>query len=223
MEEEFTLTSPFPYNDLLEYFSNPKNIMKYVPFFKEIEEIDKNVYIVKIRWIFNIKLKVFKILSKNRITYIVEHKNYPRMIGKLDHIIEPKQGEISTSEIKITFYYRGPFENLVRNQANKLYVLVRDKFGASNKDQTHSSQNEHNDPRPSSTMKTILSGTIDINEIENIVSRAITESQQNEIELIITEGENEIRFLFINGSIAEQSGSIDNLKGRSRFLLRKKE
>lgn len=224
MEEKFTLISAFPYNLLLKYFDNPRNIMRYIPFFKEIREIDKNVYLVKVGWIFNIEIKVFKITSKNRITYLVEHTTFPRMIAKLDHLIQPKQGASNLFEVEITFYYNGPFERLVRNQARKIYEKIKDKFSIEGIDEAGLiSLNENTAFPEKEAMKTILSGTIDMNEIENLIAKAILESQNNEVELIIGEGSKQVKFLFINGSLVSHFGSIDDLKGRNKFLLRKKE
>ncbi|ARM74980.1 hypothetical protein [Acidianus manzaensis] len=221
MEEIFKLTSASPYSELLEYFNNPRNIMKYIPMFNDIINIDENTFLVKIGWIFNIDLKVFKISNKNRITYIVEHKSFPSIVGKLDHILEPKQGQQNLTEINIIFYYSGPFEIIVKLQARKLYNSIQKQFSVNNYSNLKLEEKEFNEEK--TQMKTILSGTIDIQNIDTVISKAILESKENEIELIISKGDTSIKLIFIDGTLVKQIGSLSDLKGRSKFLLRKKE
>ncbi|AWR96502.1 hypothetical protein DFR86_02320 [Acidianus sulfidivorans JP7] len=221
MEEVFKLTSSLPYEELLEYFNNPKNIMTYIPLFKEIDKIDNNSYIVKIGWIFNINLKVFKISMKNRITYIVEHNAFPKISGKLDHIFEPRQGKPNVTEIDITFYYNGPFEKIAKLQSRKLYESIKKKFLNEETSEEENKKDVFTEEKAS--MKTILSGSIDMQNIDSLISKAIVESNKCEIELIIGEGDSSAKLFFVDGNLVMQTGSLNNLKGRNKFLLRKKE
>ncbi len=218
MEEEFTLL--LPGFNAYDFFGNPSNIMRYIPFFKNISQISENDFIVNVGWILNIKFNVKRILAKNRITYIISRNEQPKLSGKLDHFFEPLQGNTNLTKIKIIFYYKGPLEKLIKIEARRFYNKVKNVLYQNNEEEV--SDTEFNNIM--NEMKTVLSGIIkNDEELDIIVNKAVIESMNTEIALIIGSDKNNIKFLFSKGNLIKEKGEMNNIKSGMKFVIKKKE
>ncbi|MUM65295.1 hypothetical protein D1867_08600 [Acidianus infernus] len=218
MEEEFTLL--LPSFNAYDFFSNPSNIMKFIPLFKSISQISDNEFIVSIGWILNVKINVKRILAKNRISYIISRSEQPRITGKLDHIFEPLQGNTNLTKVKIIFYYKGPLEKLVKIESRRFYNKVKDEIDQHNKEEVSDIEFDN----ILNQMKTILSGIIKTDdEFDMLINKAVMESINSEIALIIGSDRNSMKFLFDKGNLIKEKGSVENIKSGMKFVMKKKE
>jgi hypothetical protein len=218
MEEEFTLL--LPSFNAYDFFSNPSNIIKFIPLFKSISQISDNEFIVSVGWILNIKINVKRILAKNRISYIISRSEQPRIMGKLDHIFEPLQGNTNLTKVKIIFYYKGPLEKLVKIESRKFYNKVKDEIDQNNKEEVSDIEFDN----ILNQMKTILSGIIKTDdEFDMLINKAVMESINSEIALIIGSDRNSMKFLFDKGNLIKEKGSVENIKSGMKFVMKKKE
>ncbi|MQL55674.1 hypothetical protein [Acidianus ambivalens] len=218
MEEEFTLL--LPSFNAYDFFSNPSNIIKFIPLFKSISQISDNEFIVSIGWILNVKINVKRILAKNRISYIISRSEQPRITGKLDHIFEPLQGNTNLTKVKIIFYYKGPLEKLVKIESRRFYNKVKDEIDQHNKEEVSDIEFDN----ILNQMKTILSGIIKTDdEFDMLINKAVMESINSEIALIIGSDRNSMKFLFDKGNLIKEKGSVENIKSGMKFVMKKKE
>ncbi|BDC18364.1 hypothetical protein [Acidianus sp. HS-5] len=218
MEENFTLL--LPSFNAYDFFSNPSNIMKYIPLFKNISQISENNFIVNVGWILNVKFNVERILAKNRIIYIVSRNEQPKLSGKLDHLFEPLQGNNKLTKVKIVFYYNGPLERLVKIESRRFYNKIKNVLYQNNEEEV--SDTEFNNII--NEMKTILSGVIKSDEeFDILVNKAVIESVNSEIVLIIGSDKNGIKFLFNKGNLVKEKGEMNNIKSGMKFVMKKKE
>ncbi|MFP3165067.1 MAG: hypothetical protein RXQ76_04360 [Acidianus sp.] len=218
MEEEFTLL--LPSFNAYDFFSDPTNIMKFIPLFKNISQISENEFSVNIGWILNLRFNVKRILAKNRISYIISRSEQPKIIGRLDHIFEPLQGNVNLTKVRIVFYYKGPLEKLVKIESRRFYNKVRNEI-------YHRIEKEVSDSEFDNIlkeMKTILSGIIKSDDdFDMLVNKAIIESVNSEIALIIGSDKNGIKFLFNKGNLIKEKGSVESIRSGMKFVMKKKE
>ncbi|WP_150111352.1 hypothetical protein [Candidatus Acidianus copahuensis] len=222
MEEVFKIITSLPQDYLLDYFNNPENITMEIPFFKSIKQTNENTYLVKVGWLISVETKVVKIRLKNRITYMMEHRDFPRIIAKLDHKIEPLFGKSEQTTVEITFYYKGPFESLARSEAKKIYKRIREKFDIIAK-KIAKPEMQQEEISYISGMKTINSGLIGRDNMEMLIDKVIVESVDNDVEIIFSDGENVVKMVFSKGDLVYSAGSINSLKDSIKYIIKKKQ
>ncbi|MEM0362400.1 MAG: hypothetical protein QXH75_01095 [Sulfolobaceae archaeon] len=127
IREEFELKLAANIEDARQYFCNPENILKYVKQFREIKQLDNELYLVKLRWLISLDFKVTRniISSPNSaiITYKVVHEGFPKIDGTLEHIITKNSRENCTI-VKIIFIYNGPFSTIARRESKIIFERV---------------------------------------------------------------------------------------------------
>jgi hypothetical protein len=204
-----------PISTLLNYFMDPKNIMKQIPYFKEIHQTGENTFQVKFKWLFSLDFDVLRIYNKfnNEILYIIKREKNIKVKGELHHILsETKDG----SRVLIRFIYEGPFEFLVKRQAMKFMSNLSDKLFEDVQVKVEHDTNNIN-------LKSFKHGIINKEKLEEIMDLAAVESVGSILQLILSDGENIVKITFIDGEVKDINGDINSLKNNIKFVIKKKE
>ncbi|MBB5254491.1 STK_08120 family protein [Sulfurisphaera ohwakuensis] len=192
---------------LLSYFMNPRNIMKYIPYFKEIHQINENTFKVTLKWLFSVDFEVIRIFQKstNEITYLVNRDSIPRIHAQLTHFLASIK---QSTKVIIIFKYQGPFEFYVRREAQKFLENLNDKI--------FEELSELN-------MIVIKEGVIKDDKFKDVIDLASIESVNSETELVLSDGDTIVRISFNNGKVIRTLGDINLLrKGEIKYLIKKK-
>jgi len=213
VKHEIEISKPLDY--LISYFMNPKNIMKYIPYFKEIHQIDENKFKVKIKWLFSLDFNVIRILNKinNEIIYLISREGNIKINGQLIHILY-KIGE-SRSKVLIRFVYEGPLESIVKRQAMKFLSNLSTRV--------FEEIIEVKKLESNSQFKVARQGIIEKEKLEDLIDFAMVESVNSSLQLILSDGENIIKMTFENGELKETIGNIDSLKNNIKYVIKTKK
>jgi len=213
VKHEIEISKPLDY--LISYFMDPKNIMKYIPYFKEIHQIDENKFKVKIKWLFSLDFNVIRIYNKinNEIIYLISREGNIKINGQLIHILY-KIGE-SRSKVLIRFVYEGLLESIVKRQAMKFLSNLSTRV--------FEEIIEVKKLESNSQFKIARQGIIEKEKLEDLIDFAMVESVNSSLQLILSDGENIIKMTFENGELKETIGNIDSLKNNIKYVIKMKK
>ncbi|BFH72224.1 DUF3211 family protein [Sulfurisphaera javensis] len=223
MELQYDFTTNAPKELILKYILDPQNLLKYVPAFKDLKQINENTWELEVKWLFTIKLTVKRIIGVDEITYTIEKseglikiKSYLRYI-----ILSPKVGQTT---LRILFYYEGPFESIVKKQTEEYYKKGKEMF---EKDlQRIRGETNYTAEIPKINinvinMQTILAKEIYKNEIEDILTKAMVESVNSKVIALLSDENQLVEITFENGSLVESKGDINSLKNKIKVILKR--
>ncbi|MEJ2776032.1 hypothetical protein WIW90_07380 [Sulfolobaceae archaeon RB850M] len=124
VKKEFNI--PLPLKVVVNYFMKPENIMKFIPYFKDIKEIDENTFSVVIKWLFSVTFLVKRFYNPftNDIVYKISRSGILKVNATLYHSIFRAR---DSTKVIISFTYEGPFESLVKREAEKFMIGLSDE------------------------------------------------------------------------------------------------
>lgn len=180
--------------------------MIYIPYFKEIHQINENTFKVTLKWLFSLDFEVVRLYQKstNEITYILNRENIPRIYAQLIHFLASVKHE---TKVLIIFKYRGPFEFYVRREAQKFLDNINVKI--------------FEDVSELSEMKVIKEGVVENSEIKDLIDLAAVESRNSKTELVLYDGNVMVKINFENGKVVKTFGDINLLGKNIKYLLKK--
>ncbi|EZQ11060.1 polyketide cyclase [Candidatus Acidianus copahuensis] len=206
-----------------EYLQDPKNLMKYVPNFKDLKKIN-NEFELDVKWLFTIKLEVNLQTTRDEITYLIKKvKGLIKINAYLRFIILPTNRK---TILKLIFFYQGPFERLAKKQADLFYKRGKDIFSKDienfKKIPDKESENSvllensreivvNNNAKPIYLMKTLFVKKINKSELEEVIENSMLESAEGEVILILSDEKNMVELTFKNGDLTFQKGDLTSL------------
>ncbi|AWR96958.1 DUF3211 domain-containing protein [Acidianus sulfidivorans JP7] len=232
MEETFNFEVQASPTVVRDYLSDPKNLMVYVPHFKNLKEIDSNSWELKVSWLFSLSILVTREVSSNEITYFLKKTSGMfKILSYLRFNILPKKD--NKVDVILTFYYKGPFESIAKNQAKKFYENGQKIFQQEIQKINNNQPIIVNNPRNIVTkvnesssdiqilkMRTILAKEIEESELENIIEDSMVQSVGKTIVLILSDGENNVELKIKDGDLISQKGEIDKLHGKIKVIIK---
>lgn len=227
VESKFQINKPI--DVVVKYFSEPKNILKFVPYFDELYQIDESTYRFKLKWLMTLNLIAKKVCRKMEkdyeIIYEINKESKPRIHSQLYNFIAPiNEG----SEILIKYIYEGPFESYVKREAS----IFMKKFEERAFEEISSFERTlTNIPLEITVNKPTLNGYIILKvgviskneEIDILLDFAEVESINGITELILSDSKNIVKIKFENGTVKETYGDIDKLTGNINYMIKKKK
>ncbi|BAB66953.1 STK_08120 family protein [Sulfurisphaera tokodaii] len=221
MELEYNFETNTPKDVILEYISNPENLLKYVPAFKSLKRLDENSWELEVKWLFTIKLKVKRIIGTDEVTYTIEKtEGLIKISASLRYVIlTPKN---RNTILKIIFSYEGPFESIAKKQTEEYYRRGVEIF----KRDLEKLEEKHLNIQRVTTkfdilnMKTILAKGIKRGEIEDILTRAMIESVNSRVLVILSDDKTIVELIFENGSLEDSKGDINTLGENIKVLMK---
>ncbi|QIW24772.1 DUF3211 domain-containing protein [Sulfolobus sp. S-194] len=221
MELEYNFETNASKDVILEYISNPENLLKYVPAFKSLKKIDEDKWELEVKWLFTIKLKVKRIIGTDEVTYTIEKtEGLIKISSSLRYVIlTPKN---RNTILKIIFSYEGPFESIAKKQTEEYYRRGVEIF----KHDLERLEGKHLNTQRIITkfdilnMRTIFAKEIKKSEIEDILTRAMIESVNSRVLVILSDNKTIVELIFENGSLEDSKGDINNLGENIRILMK---
>jgi len=211
---------------VIEYFSNPQNLLSHIPAFRDLKQIDENTWELDVKWLFTIKLTVTRKIFTDEVNYTIKKsEGVIRLSGYLRHIIIPKRP--NKTLIRIIFFYQGPFESIAKRQAEE-YLKKGMKFFEEDlnkmKEKIENVQEQENEIETKEDllkMETIMAKEVDKSELEDIIAKAMVESIDSEVLLLISDGSNIVKLKFKEGSVEETKGDVNSLENRIKILMKR--
>ncbi|BDC17293.1 STK_08120 family protein [Acidianus sp. HS-5] len=199
-----------------EYLINPRNLIKYVPNFKDLKETEDG-WELYVHWLFTIKLKIIRIVSNDEISYLIKKsEGMIKLNANLRFIILPTK---NITKVKLVFFYQGPFESFAKRQADEFYKRGAKIFQEDLKKKTVVQTNEGSEV-PLYAMRTILAKKVQKQEIESILEDAMVKSVDKLIVLILSDGKNTVELTFNKGDVTSQKGDVNSLKGEITVIMK---
>jgi len=220
-----------PESVAMEYFSNPQNLLRHIPAFRGIKQIDENTWEMDLKWLINLKLIVKREIFSDEVNYTIKKtEGRIKISGYLRHILLQK-GPNKTL-VRINYLYHGPFENsIAKRQAEEYFEKGMIFFEQDLKKMKEKLQNAQEYGKGGNRieikedflkMETIMAKEVDKSELDNIIAKAMIESVNYEILLLVSDGENIVQLKFKDGSLEESKGNINELGNRVKVLMKRK-
>ena len=211
---------------VIEYFSSPQNLLSHIPAFRDLKQIDENTWELDVKWLFTIKLTVTRKIFTDEVNYTIKKsEGLIKLSGYLRHIIIPKGS--NRTLIRIIFFYQGPFESIAKRQAEE-YLKKGMKFLEEDlnkmKEKIENSQGQENKIEIKEDllkMETIMAKETNKSELENIIAKAMIESIESEVLLLISDGSNIVKLKFKDGSLEETEGDLNILENKIKVLMKR--
>jgi len=202
-----------------EYLSDPHNLLKYVPHFKELKELE-NGWELHVSWLFDVKLHVSRIITMNEVSYVVtKTEGLIKIKSDLRFLIIPQK---DFTKVILTFTYDGPFQSLVKRQADSFYkkgveIFKKDMEGMGKKvvEVRSSSSGEV----PVYMLKTLMAKKVAKTELDKVLEDAMIMSVDKPTVVIISDGSNKVTLSFRNGDLFSKEGDINSLNGEMVTVL----
>ncbi len=199
-----------------EYLMNPYNLIKYVPNFKDLKEVEDG-WELYVHWLFTIKLKIIRIVSNDEISYLIKKsEGMIKLNANLRFIILPSK---KITRVKLVFFYQGPFERFAKKQADEFYKRGVKIFEEDLKKKAIIQTTEGNQI-PVYNMRTILAKKVQKQEVENILEDAMVKSVDKLIVLILSDGKNTVELTFNKGDVISQKGDLNSLEGEITVIMK---
>ena len=201
-------------------------MLKYVPAFKDLKQIDENTWELEVKWLFTIKLTVTRRIGTDEVDYeIKKSEGLVKISSYLRYIIIPKRN--GKTILKIIFFYKGPFESIAKRQTEEYYKrgakifeedLKRLKEGQK---VTSGAQVSLGIKEDLLNMETIMAKEINKSELEDIIAKAMIESINAVVILLISDDITIVELKFKDGSLEEAKGNINALKDKIKILMKR--
>lgn len=122
IEEAYELEFKEKPTVLMEYLSNPENLVKYFEPAKKMEKIGPNEWILYLHWFKTVKSKLTTVITNNsrekEIEFVATSLEWPKFNMALKFYILPTA---NMTKIRIKFIYDGPLENISRKKIEEAY------------------------------------------------------------------------------------------------------
>ncbi|QXJ32266.1 SRPBCC family protein [Saccharolobus shibatae] len=222
MEQAYDFEVEAPPEVVRDYLMNPENLMKYVPHFKDLKRVD-NGWELYVNWLFTIKLKVKRVFTNTDIIYLVEKsEGLIKIKSSLRFTVFPSKGGIII--IRLVFFYEGPFESIVKGQANVFYKRGKEVFKTEMTKEKRiviqERQNGEDGEVPIYKMKTIFSGKINKDELEKYLEMAMAKSVNSMVVVILSDERNIVEIKFKGGDLVSQKGEVESLSSPITILIK---
>jgi len=225
MELAYDFETNAPKAVILQYISDPQNLLKYVPAFKNLKQIDDNTWELEVKWLFTIKLTVTRRMGTDEIDYdIKKTEGLIKIASYLRYILMPKRN--GKTVLKIIFFYKGPFESIAKGQTEQYYkrgmkIFEEDLKRLKEGQKVDNNQIDLGIKEDLLNMETVMAKEINKNELEDIVAKAMIESINTRVILLISDGNNIAELKFKDGSLEETKGDINSLNGKIKVLMKR--
>ncbi|QGR19813.1 hypothetical protein [Stygiolobus azoricus] len=215
---------------LMEYLSNPENLVKYFKPAKKMEKIGPDEWILYLHRFKTVKSKLTRVITNREIEFIITSLEWPKFKMALIIYILPT---VNMTKIRIKFIYDGPIENTSRKEMEEAYKTIAISLNADikkyceekkcyteEKDSTKKSDNMSFKGLKIYEMKTVLRKEIKKSELDKILDQAAIDSIDKDIIVIIENGNGIIRFHFSNGDLVEKEGDLDKLGDNLKVIIK---
>lgn len=222
-----------PKSVVIEYFSNPQNLLPHIPAFRNLKQIDENSWELDLKWLITLKLIVKREILTDEVIYTIKKtEGNIKISAYLRHVILQK-GPNKTL-IKIIYVYQGPFEDTIAKRQAEEYFdkgmkIVEEDLNRIMKERMKEEikiEQKQGDgieiKEDLLKMETLLAKEIDKNELESVIAKAMIESINSEILLLVSDGESVVQLKFRDGSLEESKGNIGSLGNRVKVLMKRK-
>ena len=202
-----------------EYLSDPHNLLKYVPHFKELKEVE-NGWELHVSWLFDIKLHVSRIIAMNEVSYVVtKTEGLVKIKSELRFLIVPQK---DFTKVILTFIYEGPFQSLVKRQADSFYkkgveIFKKDMEGMGK--EVVEVKSTASGQVPVYMLKTVLAKKVTKAELDKVLEDAMIMSVDKPTVVILSDGSNKVTLSFRNGDLVSKEGDINSLNGEMITVL----
>lgn len=194
-----------------EYLSNPHNLMKYVPSFKSLKETEEG-WELQVSWMITVTLRVTMQQSRDEITYLIKKtQGLVKVNSYLRFLILPTRDR---TVVRLTFFYRGPFERVAKRQTEEFYRRGVEIF---KRDLESIPGEERREERgvPSNVklllgMKTLLSKQVGKDQLDEILEQAMLWSVNSQVVVLVSDGSRKVELRFRNGDL-ESGGDLSEL------------
>ncbi|AAK41106.1 SRPBCC family protein [Saccharolobus solfataricus] len=220
MEKAYDFEVEAPPEVVRDYLMNPENLMKYIPHFKDLKRVDDG-WELYVSWLFTIKLKVKRVFTNTDIIYLVEKsEGLIKIKSSLRFTIFPSKGGITI--VRLVFFYDGPFESIVKGQADAFYRKGKEVFKTemTKEKRIQEEQNGVKGEVSIYEMKTIFSGKINKDELEKYLEIAMVKSVNSTVVVILSDERNIIEIKFKGGELVAQKGDLDSLSSPITILIK---
>lgn len=206
--------------EVLQYFSEPRNILGKVPYIKSVSQFSEYQYRVTVKWLIQISADVTKRIGTDVVSYFIEREGFPSIRARLNHIVLKTQGG---SRVRIEFNYTGPFEKIASVQVKRLLQqvkvvvendLLKPKVLNTEERRDINVKERINVNLSVANMKTLFTAIIEAKELERLIEKVVAESVGRSIVLLLSDTTRLVKVIISNGDIVGMEGDIYSLKGK---------
>jgi len=222
-----------PKSVVMEYFSNPQNLLPHIPAFRNLKQIDKNTWEMDLKWLITLKLIVKREILTDEVIYTIKKtEGNIKISAYLRHVILQKG--LNKTLVKILYFYQGPFEGTIAKRQAEEYFdkgmkIVEEDLNRIMKERMKEEikiEQKQGDgieiKEDLLRMETLFAKEIDKGELESVIAKAMIESIGSEILLLVSDGKNIVQLKFKDGSLEESKGSVDVLGNKVKVLMKRK-
>jgi carbon monoxide dehydrogenase subunit G len=240
IKEEFEIDVDVPSHVVLDYLRNFLKFKDALDFIKDAKLEKDNEYSGKVKLSF-IPLSFDTKIIKNEVrgtnssivTYNILRSSWPSFSIRIDFIITPNTQ--TQSKVKCYLTYTGYMENLMKAELTQSISNLKKEIKTGLELQKYIlPQNERRDKTEVKvlesintidilSMKTIYSGKVSKKDLKNILERAILESVQAKVLVMLSDTQNTVNLEIQNGDVTKIEGDINSLQENIIVLIKKRE
>ncbi len=211
-------------DEVMKYLENPYNLMKYVPYFKELRKLKENEWELVVSWVFTASFVVTMEVRKNEVVYYLKESLGPiKVDSSLKFSLKPVGHE---TFIELTWKYEGPFGDLAKKVAEALYVdgverfkweVEREMVAEETKREVRRRNDGEERKLDRSTLElSALTGeplVVNRDELDELMLMALELSFSMPLRLTLDDGKHVVELRIDEGGIVQRVGEIELLQG----------
>ncbi|MEM3347738.1 MAG: SRPBCC family protein [Metallosphaera sp.] len=224
MEVSYDFETTSPPDKVKGYLMDPNNLMKYVPSFKSLKEMEGG-WELQISWLIKINLQITREVKKDEITYLIRKVDgLIKIDSYLRFVILPTAGR---TVVRLTFFYHGPFERIAKRQTEEFYkrgveIFKRDLESSPKLTYGTGGSQQRRSDSDLLEMKTLLAKKVDKSELDDVLEEAMMWSINSPVKVILTDGVNKVELILKDGDLEESKGEISSLGEKLTVLVKGK-